>query len=52
MQTHAQVGSTTLQIAEPPIARFLFADTRLAPLWAIIRIYLGYESVIGNYSFG
>lgn len=43
MQTSAQPGSTALQIPEPPIARFLFADTRLAPLWAIIRLYLGYE---------
>ncbi|MBK6769371.1 MAG: DoxX family protein [Ardenticatenales bacterium] len=30
------------QIAEPPIAQFLFSDTRLAPLWTIIRLYLGY----------
>lgn len=43
MQTHVQPASTTLQIAEPPIARFLFADTRLAPLWLLIRLYLGYE---------
>jgi len=43
MQTSAQPGSTALQIPEPPIARFLFADTRLAPLWTIIRLYLGYE---------
>ena len=49
MQTHAQVGSTTLQIAEPPIARFLFADTRLAPLWAVIRIYLGYEWLVAGW---
>ncbi|MFN8424623.1 MAG: DoxX family membrane protein [Anaerolineae bacterium] len=31
------------QIAEPPIARFLFADARMAPLWTIIRLYVGYE---------
>jgi thiosulfate dehydrogenase [quinone] large subunit len=43
MQTQTQPTSTALQIPEPPIARFLFADTRLAPLWAIIRLYLGYE---------
>ena len=49
MQMQTQVGSTTLQIAEPPIARFLFADTRLAPLWAIIRIYLGYEWLVAGW---
>jgi thiosulfate dehydrogenase [quinone] large subunit len=34
-----------LQIADPPIAQFLFADTRLAWFWLIIRIYAGYEWV-------
>ncbi|GHO68223.1 hypothetical protein KSC_071150 [Ktedonobacter sp. SOSP1-52] len=31
------------QIAEPPVARFLFADTRIAWLWIIVRLYVGYE---------
>lgn len=31
------------EIPEPPITRMLFADTRLAPLWLIIRLYVGYE---------
>jgi thiosulfate dehydrogenase [quinone] large subunit len=31
------------QIPEPPIARFLFADTRLAWLWLIIRVYTGWQ---------
>ena len=43
MQTIARASSPILQIAEPPIARLLFADTRLAPLWTILRLYLGYE---------
>ena len=30
-------------IPEPPIARFLFADTRMAWLWLIVRLYVGYE---------
>jgi thiosulfate dehydrogenase [quinone] large subunit len=30
------------QIPEPPLARFLFADTRIAWVWLIIRIYCGY----------
>jgi len=31
------------QIPEPPIARFFFADTRMAWLWLIVRLYVGYE---------
>ncbi len=31
------------QIPEPPIARFLFADTRLAWFWLIVRVYAGYQ---------
>jgi thiosulfate dehydrogenase (quinone) large subunit len=32
-----------LEIPEPLISRFIFADTRLAPLWTILRLYVGYE---------
>jgi thiosulfate dehydrogenase [quinone] large subunit len=31
------------QVPEPPIARFLFADTRIAWLWLIVRLYVAYE---------
>jgi thiosulfate dehydrogenase (quinone) large subunit len=31
------------QIPEPPISRFLFADTRIALLWLVVRLYVGYE---------
>jgi thiosulfate dehydrogenase [quinone] large subunit len=32
------------QIPEPPIAKFLFADTRFMPLiWLIVRLYVGYQ---------
>lgn len=34
---------TAMQIPEPPLARFLFADTRMAAVWLIIRLYIGYE---------
>ncbi len=30
-------------IPEPKIATFLFADTRLAWLWLIVRVYVGYQ---------
>lgn len=36
-------------IPEPQITRFLFADTRLAPLWALIRIYVGYEWLMAGW---
>ena len=30
------------EIPEPRISRFVFADTRLAWLWLIVRVYVGY----------
>ena len=30
------------QVPEPPLARFLFADTRIAWVWLIVRLYVGY----------
>src|SRR5690606_40371193 len=30
-------------ISDPPVARWLFADLRSAPLWFGLRLYLGYE---------
>lgn len=29
-------------ISDPPLATFLFSDTRFAPVWAIIRVLLGW----------
>lgn len=47
------------QIPEPPIARFLFADTRMAWFWLIVRLYAGYqwldagwEKATGHYLLG
>ncbi len=31
------------QIPEPPVARFLFADPRMAWFWLVVRLYLCYE---------
>lgn len=37
------------QIPEPPIARFLFADTRFMPIvWLIVRLYVGYEWLVAG----
>ncbi len=30
------------QVPEPPIAKFLFADTRMAWFWLIVRVYVAY----------
>ena len=35
------INSRESQIPEPNISRVLFADTRLAPVWLLIRFYLG-----------
>ncbi len=32
----------TVQIPEPRISQFLFADTTFSPLWLILRVYTGY----------
>ena len=43
MLSTARSEATIVHISEPPLARFLFADIRLAPLWAVVRLYLGYQ---------
>jgi thiosulfate dehydrogenase [quinone] large subunit len=30
-------------IVDPPLARFLFSDTRMAVVWMVLRIYVGYS---------
>ncbi len=30
-------------VQDPPIARFLFADTRAGLLWLVVRVYLGWQ---------
>ena len=36
-------GRTATQVPEPPIARLLFADTRLAWFWLAVRVYVGWQ---------
>lgn len=38
----ARINPNT-QVAEPSLARFLFADVRLSPLWLVLRIWLGWH---------
>ncbi|MBV9543667.1 MAG: DoxX family membrane protein [Chloroflexi bacterium] len=42
-------GSAATQVPEPPIARFLFADTRLAWFWLAVRVYVGWQWVEAGY---
>lgn len=36
-------------LREPGLSGLLFADPRLAPLWALIRIYVGYEWLMAGW---
>ena len=36
-----RIGQGTV-VADPPLARFLFSDTRMAPVWLLVRIYVGW----------
>lgn len=40
----ARAGTAT-QVPEPKLARFLFADLRLTPLWLLVRVYVGWQWV-------
>ena len=37
------------QFGDPPWARLLFADARLAWLWLVVRLYVGYEWIDAGY---
>jgi len=36
------------QVPEPAIARFLFADTRMAWFWLIVRLYVGWQWLVAG----
>ena len=36
------------EIPEPNITRFLFAERRMAPVWLVVRVYLGYLWLVGG----
>lgn len=44
-----EVVHRTVQVTDPPLERFLFSDTRMAWLWLIIRIWLGYNWLSSGY---
>ncbi len=39
----ARINPSVTQVAEPTLARFLFADTRLSVLWLVLRIFVGWQ---------
>jgi len=41
MSTNVEIKRS--EIPEPNITRFLFADTRTAPVWLVLRLWLGYQ---------
>jgi thiosulfate dehydrogenase (quinone) large subunit len=43
MTTQTVRTTTGREIQDPPVARFLFSDTRMAPVWLVIRVLLGWE---------
>lgn len=46
----AHLTSRPTEIPEPPVARFLFADTRMAWFWLIVRLYAGWEWLEAGYA--
>jgi thiosulfate dehydrogenase (quinone) large subunit len=40
---------TNTLIQDPPIARFLFSDTRMAVVWLVLRLWLGYEWLMAGW---
>jgi thiosulfate dehydrogenase [quinone] large subunit len=43
MKIHPVRTASGTVIHNPPIARFLFDDTRMAPIWLVIRVLLGWQ---------
>jgi thiosulfate dehydrogenase [quinone] large subunit len=43
------INTRESQIPEPNVARLLFADTRLAPVWLVVRVYLGYLWLVAGW---
>ena len=47
--TAAPSAKGTVYFDEPPIARTLFASTKFAWLWLILRLYLGWEWFVAGW---
>src|SRR3954453_6605967 len=42
-----EVGAS--EVPQPVVSRFLFHDTRSAPLWLVVRFYLGFQWLEARY---
>lgn len=42
MSEHIVKTHRGIVVEDPPVAKFLFSDTRMAPVWTIIRVLLGF----------
>jgi len=42
--------SSSTQIPEPALSRFIFADTKTSIFWLIVRLYIGYEWVVAGWA--
>ncbi len=45
----AKTNTSVTLIPEPPVSRLLFADTRFAFIWLLIRLYVGYQWLTAGY---
>jgi hypothetical protein len=40
-----RLTASPFRVADPPLARLLFSDTRMAWFWLVVRLYVGYAWV-------
>ncbi len=45
-----ETNTSAIEIEEPKFAKFLLADSRMAWLWLIIRVYVGWEWLVAGWA--
>ncbi len=45
----AVIAHRRVQVTDPPVARFIFSDTRFAWVWLIVRLYMAYTWLSSGY---
>jgi thiosulfate dehydrogenase (quinone) large subunit len=45
----AVIAHRRVQVTDPPVARYIFSDTRLAWVWLIVRLYMAYTWLSSGY---
>lgn len=46
---HSRGPRRIIDISEPPLSKFLFADTRFSWVWLVLRLYVGYEWISAGF---